>query len=119
MADTESAGDRFEARIRHFIHIANCAVDDGADASESAVDIGIDLAPEGAKGVRFIEVLDNDDLWPRLGGDVFAIFRPGIGIVLAMGLLAGLNYDGDGVADHRPHLRHEVAYFFQVKPIAR
>lgn len=80
VSDAEPAGERFEAGVVHLIEIADGPVGDGADASESAVGIAIDLAPEGADDTRFVEILDDDDFGAWDGSDVTTVLAPGGGV---------------------------------------
>jgi len=81
--------------------------------------IAVDLAPKGPEHPWFVEVLDHDNLWSRRRSQVAAILGPAVWIGLAMGGIARLNHDRDGLADHRTHLGHEIASFFEVERVSR
>jgi hypothetical protein len=117
MADTEAFGEGFETGVVHFIEIADAAIGYGADAAEGFVRVAVYLAPEGADDVGFIKVLHDDYFGAGDAGDVTAVIEPGVGILFVR-CVAGFDNDGDGVADHRTHVRHEVAGLFEVESIA-
>ncbi len=119
MTDAQLAGEGFEAGIGHLIHVADRAIDNGAHATEGAVHVAVHLAPEGANDARLVEILHADDLGSRNAGDVTAIVISGVRVCLAMPLVAGFDDHGDGITDHRPHLRHEVARFLEIERVGR
>lgn len=80
VSDAEPAGERFEAGVVHFVEVADGTIGDGADASESAVGIAIDLAPEGADDAGFVEILDDNDFGAWDGSDVTTVLAPSRGV---------------------------------------
>ena len=74
MPHAQPPGQGLQPGICHLINIPYRAIRDGSDASECAMNICVDLAPEGTGRGRFVQILNNNDLWTRDSGDVFAIF---------------------------------------------
>ena len=74
MPHAQPPGQCLEPGIGHLINIPYRAIRDGSDASECAMNVCVDLAPEGTGRGRLVQILHNDDLGPRDAGDVFAIF---------------------------------------------
>ena len=69
--------------------------------------------------MRPVEVLHDEDFWARLLAHVTPVFRPGAGMLLGMGGVARLDHHRHCVADHRPHLGHEVVERLAADPLAR
>jgi len=118
VADTESAGQCLESGVVHFVNIADGSVSDGADAAEGFVDVAIHFSPEGAVGVGFVEVLDDDNFGSVDGRNVVAVLVPCVRIFFGVFGVAGLDDTGDGVADHGAHGGHEVVGFFVVEGVS-
>ena len=118
VADAESSSQGLETRIGHFINIANGPIDNGSNTTERAMRIAVDLAPKGTDYPRFVEILNDDDFWPRNVGYVATILLPRICMGFAMRLVARLDNDSNRVANHRPHLLHEISNLFKIKTMS-
>ena len=118
VADAEPAGEGLEASVGHLIEVAHRAVRDGAHAAERAVGVGVHLAPEGADDARLVEILHDDDFRPRHAGEVTAVVTLRVGYFAVL-RVARLDDHRDRVANHRPHLRHEVARLLEIDAVAR
>ncbi len=117
VAYTKAAGEGFETGVVHFVEVADCTVRNRPDAAEGAVDVAVHLAPEGAVGVGFVEILDDDDFWAGDGADVGAVLFPSCRVVLRVLCIAGLYDTGHGIANHRSHVWHEIVGFLEVEGV--
>lgn len=118
VADAELASEGLEAGVVHLVDIANGAVDDGADATEAAVNIAVNLAPKSPDRVGLIKVLHDDDFRSGYTGDVASVIAPGLGIIFRVSGVAGFTDDGHGASDHRAHLGHEIMRGPNIEPVA-
>ena len=57
---TESASERFETNLGHFVNIADPAINDGSNTSKRSMDVGVDFTPSGSVGPGLIKILNND-----------------------------------------------------------
>ena len=118
VADADPARERLKAGVRHLVEVADRTVGDRADAAQRTVGVRVHLAPERADDARLVEVLHHDDFRPRHAGDVTPVITQSARLVLVR-RITWLDDERDRVADHRPHLRHEVAGLLEVDAIAR
>jgi len=112
-------GEGLKADAIHLVEVADAAVDDRADAAQRSVDAAVDFAPKRPDHPRLVEVLHHHDLRPRHAADVGPILAPGVWVVLRMLPVARLADDRHGVADHRPHRRHEIASLLEIEAVFR
>ena len=116
--DAESPGQSLEADTAHLVEVADAAIGDGPDASESFVHAAVDLAPESPDDIRFVQILNDDDFGPRLSPDVTAILAPGVGILPGMRRIAWFDDHGERVADHGAYFGHEVLTRFEIESLS-
>ena len=108
MAHRQLPGERLEARPLHLVEVADGAVHDRPHAADRPHDRAVHFA-QGCPGrMRPVEVLHDQDLRARLLAHVAPVFGPGARMLLGMVGVARLDHHRHGVADHRPHLGHEV-----------
>ena len=60
MRDTELRGEKMEPERAHFIQVPHASIGYHTDTSKRAVDVRVDLAPEGTAR-RLIQLLRDDD----------------------------------------------------------
>src|ERR1041385_3660940 len=81
------------------------------------MNVSVNLTPEGAKNLRFVQILNHNNFRSFGLADIAAILLPGIGSVSFMPGFARFDEQRHGVADHRPHMWHEIPRLFEVEPI--
>src|SRR5262249_21464170 len=76
VTDAQPSPQSLEARVTHLVQVAYAAVHNRSDATQRAVDVRVDLAPERADEIRLVQILHDDDLGTRNARQVTAIFIP-------------------------------------------